>query len=232
MDLSNIFFKAKTLSILELFIRASILYFGLLVSAKIMGFRQPGILTPYNFLMAAGVSHIAAARMVSPKSRLIDAIGIITLYTLINLFISYLYIKAPTIVSQKPIILIKKGKPIKKNLSKAKLTIDNMFSILRQKDAHNIEEVEYLIAESTGEFSVAINNNSLPITKSAMALKTSEETLSQILIFKGEVDKVVLNKNDLNYEWIENQLKLNNIDNIEKIYLGVLTAKKDLYIIR
>ena len=65
-----------------------------------------------------------------------------------------------------------------------------------------------------------------------MALKTSEETLSQILIFKGEVDKVVLNKNDLNYEWIENQLKLNNIDNIEKIYLGVLTAKKDLYIIR
>lgn len=233
MNLGNVFLKAKDLSILELFIRASILYFLLFGSAKIMGFRQTRILTPYNFLMAAGVSHIAAARMVSPKGRPIDAICIIILYTLINLFISYLYIKAPTIVSQKPIILVKKGNPIKENLSKAKLTIDNMFSILRQNDVHNIEDVEYLIAESTGEFSVAVNSNSLPITRTVMVLETSEETLSQILIYKGKVDEVILNKNGLTYEWIENQLVVNNINEVvDKIYLGVLTPRKDLYIIK
>ncbi|MCF6464360.1 YetF domain-containing protein [Clostridium sp. Cult2] len=232
MHLKNIFLEAKTLSILELFIRASILYFFLFGSSKIMGFRQPGILTPYNFLMAAGVSHIAAARMVSPKGRLVDAAGIIILYTLINLFISYLYTKAPTIVSQKPIILIKKGKPIKENLSKAKLTIDNMFSILRQNGVHSIQDVEYLIAESTGKFSVAINNNSLPITRKMMAIETPEEVLSQIIIYKGKVDEITLKKNGLNYEWIDHQLKLNNIDKIDSIYIGILTPRKDLYIIR
>ena len=213
-----------------------LLFFGETENRPLSGFFSSArmvIFSPYNFLMAAGVSHIAAARMVSPKSRLIDAIGIIILYTLINLLISYLYIKTPTIVSQKPIILVKKGKPIKDNLSKAKLTIDNMFSILRQKDAHNIQDVEYLIVESTGEFSVAINNNSLPITRKTMVLETSEETLSQILIYKGKVDEVVLNKNKLTFEWIKEQLKNNNInEDMEKIYLGVLTPKKDLYIIR
>ena len=230
MNLYTIFFKGETLNILELFIRTSILYFMLFASTKAMGFRQPGILTPYNFLMAAGISHIAASRMVNPKSRLVDAIPILVVYTLINLFISYLYFKAPSIVSQNPIILVKKGKLIKNNLSKAKLTIDNLLSILRQKDAPNLEKVEYLIIESTGDFSVAVNNNNLPITKIDMNTKHSQDILPEILIYKGKIDGKILKKNRLNNEWIEKELKSNNIDNINDIYLGLLTSDKKLYI--
>ncbi|MCB2294221.1 DUF421 domain-containing protein [Clostridium algoriphilum] len=230
MNIYNIFFKGETLNILELFIRASILYFMLFGSTKVMGFRQPGILTSYNFLMAAGISHIAASRMVNPKSRLIDAIPIIVVYTLINLFISYLYFKVPSIVSQKPIILVKNGKLIKNNLSKAKLTLDNLISILRQKDATNIEKVEYLIAESTGDFSVAVNNNNLPITKIDMVIEPSQDILSQILIYKGIIDEKILKRNRLNYDWIYKELKANNVDNINDIYLGLLTTEKKLYI--
>ena len=230
MNLYTIFFKGETLNILELFIRASILYFMLFGSTKVMGFRQPGILTSYNFLMAAGISHIAASRMVNPKSRLVDAIPIIVVYTLINLFISYLYFKAPSVVSQKPIILVKNGKLIKNNLSKAKLTLDNLISILREKNATNIENVEYLIAESTGDFSVAVNNNTLPVTKIDMAIEPSQDILSQILIYKGKIDEKILKKNRLNYDWIYKELKSNNIDNINDVYLGLLTSDKKLYI--
>jgi len=230
MNIYTIFFKGETLNILELFIRASILYFMLFGSTKVMGFRQPGVLTSYNFLMAAGISHIAASRMVNPKSRLVDAIAIIVVYTLIDLFISYLYFKAPSVVSQKPIILIKNGKLIKKNLLKSRLTLDNLISILRQRNATNIEKVEYLIAESTGDFSVAVNNNTLPITKIDMAIEPSQDILSQILIYKGKIDEKILKKNKLNYDWIYNELKSNNIDNINDIYLGLLTTDKKLYI--
>ncbi len=230
MNIYTIFFKGETLNILELFIRASILYFMLFGSTKIMGFRQPAILTSYNFLMAAGISHIAASRMVNPKSRLVDAIPIIVVYTLINLFISYLYFKVPSVVSQKPIILVKNGKLIKNNLSKSKLTLDNLISILRQKDATNIETVEYLIAESTGDFSVAVNNNNLPITKIDMAMEPSQDILSQILIYKGKIDEKILKRNSLNYDWIYKELKSNNVDNINDVYLGLLTTDKKLYI--
>lgn len=230
MDIQNIFLEAEKLSILELFIRASILYFVLFMSTKVMKFRQPGIMTPYNFLMAAGISHIAASRMVNPKSRPIDAIAIILVYTLIYFSISYLYCKAPSIVTQKPIILIKNGKIIKSNLTKSKLTIDNLFSVLREKEAHNIKNVEYLIAEATGDFSVAINRNSLPVTKLDMAMKTSQDVLSEIVIYKGSIDEKVLKKNNLNYEWVKNELKSSNINNIDSVYLGILTPDKKLYI--
>lgn len=168
--------------------------------------------------------------MINSNLRLVDAIVIIIVYTLINLFISYLYFKAPSVVSQKPIILVKNGKLIKKNLSKAKLTVDNLFSILRQKNAHNFEKVDYLIAESTGEFSVAINKNNLPITKLDMSIEHPQDILSQILIYKGKVDEKILKDNCLNYDWIENELKSNNVNNINDVYLGILTSDKKLYI--
>lgn len=230
MNIHTIFFQGENLNIIELFIRTSILYFMLFGSTKVLGFRQPGILTSYNFLMAAGISHIAASRMVNPKARLVDAIAIIIVYTLVNLFISYLYFKTPSVVSQKPIILVKRGKIIKNNLLKAKLTIDNLISILRQKDASNLEKVEYLIAESTGDFSVAVNNNSLPITKLDMSMTPPQDILSQILIYKGKIDEKILKKNRLGYEWVEKEIKSSNIDNINDIYLGILTPDKKLYI--
>lgn len=230
MNVSDIFFEAEKLSLLESFFRTTILYILLFGSAKIMGFRQPGILTSYNFLMAAGISHIAASRMVNPKSRLVDAIAIIVVFTIINLFISYLYFKAPSIISQKPIILIKKGKVIKNNLSKAKLTVDNIFSIIRQKNSANIENVDYLIAEATGDFSIAINNNNIPPTKKEMGIETSQDILSEILIYKGKIDNRILKKNMLNNNWISNELKSNKINNIEEVYLGILTSNKKLYI--
>lgn len=230
MNFYTIFFQGESLNILELFIRSSILYFMLFGSSKAMGFRQPGIMTPYNFLMAAGISHIAAARMVNPKSRLIDAMVIIVIYTLINLLISYLYLKAPKAVTQKPIILVKNGKVIKENLSKAKLTIDNLFSILRQKDAHNIQMVDYLIAEATGDFSAAINSSSLPVTKLDMGLQPQQDVLSEILIYEGKVDQKVLTRNQLSYDWIKNELKTINISDVNNIFLGILTPDKKLYI--
>lgn len=230
MDIQNIFLDAEKLSIFELFIRTSILYFVIFLSTKVLKFRQPGIVTPYNFLMAAGISHIAASRMVNPKSRPIDAIAIIIIYTLIYLGISYLYYKAPSIVTQKPIILIKNGKILKKNLVKSKLTIDNLFSIIREKNAHNIENIAYLIAEATGDFSVAIDNNVLPVAKMDMEIQTSKDILSEIIIYKGRIDEEVLKKNGLNHEWINSELKSININDAKSIYLGVLAPAKKLHV--
>lgn len=230
MNIYTIFFEAEKLGILELFIRTSILYFMLFGSTKAMGFRQPGIVTPYNFLMAAGISHIAASRMVNPKARLVDAMAIIVVYTMINLFISYLYFKFPSIVSKKPRILVKNGKILKENVLKERLTIDNVFSTLRQKDGHNIEKVDYLIAESTGDFSVAVNSNSNPVTKLDMAMKTTQDILPQIVIYKGKIDEKILMKNGLNYEWLKKELTDNNFSNYKDIFIGILTSSKKLYI--
>jgi len=230
MDFHDIFLKAEELSFIEQFLRTSFLYFVLFAADRVMGFKQPGIITSYNFLMAAGISHIAASRMVIPDSRPIDAIAIIIVYTAIMLLVSYGYYKFPSFVSQTPTIIVKKGKIIKENLKKSKLTIDNMFSIIREKEAFNLEKVDYLVAEATGDYSVAINNNELPVTKSMMAIQTTPNELSQILIYEGKVDQKELKRNNLDMSWVYQQLGKYNISNIQNVYVGMLTPKKELYI--
>lgn len=200
MDWKDIFFKADELNYLELFIRTTILYFVLFLADKSLGFRQPGIVTPYNFLVAAGISHIAASRMVQPQSRPIDAIAIIIVYILLILLISYSYLKvSPYFAAKRQTVIVEKGRVKKNNLRKAMLTIDNMFSILRQKNVFELKNVDYLIAEPNGDFSVAKNSGALPITRSSMGIPTTPKELSKILIYEGIVDTKMLY--DLNLIW-------------------------------
>lgn len=231
MDWKDIFFKADELNYLELFIRTTILYFVLFLADKSLGFRQPGIVTPYNFLVAAGISHIAASRMVQPQSRPIDAIAIIIVYILLILLISYSYLKvSPYFAAKRQTVIVEKGRVKKNNLRKAMLTIDNMFSILRQKNVFELKNVDYLIAEPNGDFSVAKNSGALPITRSSMGIPTTPKELSKILIYEGIVDTKMLYDLNLNMDWVQQQLKMQNVSDIRTVYIGLLTPDHELYI--
>lgn len=231
MDWKDIFFKADDLSYLELFFRASLLYFVLFLADKSLGFRQPGIITPYNFLVAAGISHIAASRMVQPESRPIDAISIIVVYIILILLISYSYLKvSPLFASKRQTILVENGKVNKVNLRKSILTIDNLFSILRQRNIFDLQNVDYIIAEPNGDFSVAKNSNELPLTKSDMIIPTTPREMTSILIYEGTIDMKMLKEKNLDVEWIQQQLRNQNVTDIGTVFIGLLTSKGELYI--
>lgn len=231
MDWKDVFFKADDLNYLELFIRTSILYFVLFLADKSLGFRQPGIVTPYNFLVAAGISHIAASRMVQPQSRPIDAIAIIIVYILIILLISYSYLKvSPYFASKRQLVLVEKGVVRKENLRKSLITIDNLFSIMRQRNIFELKNVDYLIAEPNGDYSVAKNSRVLPVTKSTMKIPAATKELSRIIIYEGILDKKSLEDSGLGLDWVQQQLQMNNVSDISEVYIGLLTPDRQLYI--
>ena len=231
MDWKDILFKAEELNYVELFFRTTILYFVLFLADKSLGFRQPGIVTPYNFLVAAGISHIAASRMVQPQSRPIDAIAITIVYIVLILLISYSYLKvSPYFASKKQTVLIEKGRVRKDNLRKSLLTIDNIFSILRQRNIFDIRNVDYLIAEPNGDFSVAKNSNALPITISTMGIPTTPKELTRILIYEGVIDVQVLSEKNLDLDWVHEQLKKQDVPDVSHVYIGLLTSNNELYI--
>ncbi|MGF3104397.1 YetF domain-containing protein [Rossellomorea sp. DUT-2] len=231
MEWENLLFKAEELTYLELFLRTTILYFVLFLADKALGFRQPGIVTPYNFLVAAGISHIAASRMVQPASRPIDAIAITFVYILIILLVSYSYIKiSPYIASKRQKVLVEKGKVNKGNLRKTMLTIDNLLSILRKKNVFDLQNVEYVIAEPNGDFSVAKDSHTLPVTKSTMGIPMTTKELTKILIYDGKVDRKIMKEKQLNIDWVYLQLKEQNVTDIADVNLGLITEQNELFI--
>ncbi|MGG1631849.1 YetF domain-containing protein [Rossellomorea sp. NRS-1567] len=231
MEWEKLLFEAEELNYLELFLRTTILYFVLFLADKSLGFRQPGIVTPYNFLVAAGISHIAASRMVQPASRPIDAIAITFVYILIILLVSFSYIKvSPYIASKKQKVLVKKGKVNKGDLRRAMLTLDNLLSILRKKNVFDLQNVEYVIAEPNGDFSVAKDSHSLPVTKSTMGIPMTTKELTKILIYDGKVDRKIMKEKHLSIDWVYFQLKEQNVTDIAEVNLGLITEQNELFI--
>ncbi len=232
MSITAVFLKAHELTVPDLILRTTILYFTLFVSAKFMGYRQPGVITPYNFIMAAGASHVAAARIVNPESRPLDAIIIITIATIINLLISYTFLKFPSLVQQRSHLLIKNGQIIKDNLSKTNLTVYNLLSILRQKNVFSPGDADYVIAEPTGDFSVLVNPRHSPPTKQSLSISAHAQILPEVLIYKGKIDEVVLRRHALDAAWLQQELAKNNIARASDVFFAVLQSNKTLYISR
>lgn len=58
------------------------------------------------------------------------------------------------ILEGDPVILIRNGKAMKKNMNKEKVSFDNLAESLRTKGIKNIEDVELAILETDGEISI------------------------------------------------------------------------------
>lgn len=83
MNPSNFWEGAKNLTFFETFLRVTILYFTIFIMTRIIGHRQVGIVSSFNFIIHAGMAHVATSRMVNPESSLIAAILVIIVsYTL------------------------------------------------------------------------------------------------------------------------------------------------------
>ena len=87
----------------------------------------------------------------------------------------------------------------------------------------DLEEVDYLIADSVSD-----KIDYQVITKSKMNIMKNTSELSDIVIYKGEIDEKVLSKRQKTFKWINE--KLNNND-IKDIYLAVITEQDELYIL-
>lgn len=63
-----------------------------------------------------------------------------------------------------------------------------------------------------------------------MGIPTTPKELSKILIYEGIVDTKMLYDLNLNMDWVQQQLKMQNVSDIRTVYIGLLTPDHELYI--
>lgn len=112
-------------------LRALILYFTLVIVTRWMGHRQVGIISGHNYLIAAGIVSLAGMRMVNPQSSLTAGLAIIVIYGLISVLLSKLDLRWSLRVDRQPITLINEGRLLPENLRKARITLNELLSLLR-----------------------------------------------------------------------------------------------------
>ena len=218
---------------LTLFYRTVLIYLVVLVSIRIMGKREVGELSAFDFVVAIMIAELAAMAMEQTDMPLLVALVPIFTLVALEILLSYLCLKSHTIrnfIDGSPSIVIADGKIIEKELRKLRYNVSDLVGQLREKDVSNIADVQYAILETSGELSVQLKANKRPVTPEDLGLPTKYEGIPTPLIFDGHVHHKNLRNLQLDKDWLLKELRKQGIDRIEDVLYASLDTDGNLYV--
>lgn len=193
-----------------------IIYFIILILVRVMGKREIGQLSPFDFVVAIMIAEMAVFPIEEREISIIEGIIPIILLVMLEIFIAYISLKSNFlrgIITGRPQILIENGKINYENLQRTRYNINDLLMQLRIKNIFNVDEVELAILEMSGELSVVENGSrpyGFPIVIDGKILHN--ENISK-------VDK----------EWIEKEIACREID-FKDILLATVDRDKTIKI--
>jgi len=196
---------------------------------RLMGKRQIGQLQPSELVVALIIADLAAIPMGNTGIPLIA--GIIPILTLFvcETMLSYISLKsqrARRIISGKPSIVIEKGNIIERELRKQRLNIDDLMEQLRLKNVTDIKDIEYAILETGGQISIVLKTDKKTVTREDLNIQRPYEGLPISVIIDGYVNQHNLSIAGHNMNWLENQLKENNIKSPKDVLFAYISQDK------
>ena len=205
----------------------------LFILTRIMGKKQISQLTFFDYVVGISIGSIAASLSVDQRISFIDGITSMMIWTLVPLVFSYLSaksIKTRRLLDGTPTILIQNGKIIEKNLTKTKLTINDLLEELRVKDVFNIADVEFALLETNGKISVLKKSSNQTTANSDLKAPVDHQGLCANVIIDGKIMKNNLKLLEINEIWLLNELKKNNILSVKNVLLACYDTSGFLHI--
>ncbi|MDR5658857.1 DUF421 domain-containing protein [Serpentinicella sp. ANB-PHB4] len=202
----------------------------LLFLVMVTGRRKIGELPVFDFLTIIIVGNVVGADIADPEIPHMPTAYAIVLLIGLQYLLSHFTVKNRSFgkkVTFEPVIIIQNGQFIKQNMKKVRYSIENILMFLREKGVFDIQDVEYAIVEDSGNISVMKKPEAQSLTPNDMNIVTKYKGLKIPLVVDGEVYEDNLQKLNLDKKWLQQQLKLNNVNNLDDaFYVDINTEGK------
>lgn len=205
----DFFQSQESLTTMEWILRGIVSFVFLLLAAKVMGQRSISQLRFLDFIMALTLGNIIAHPLsdeeLGLKGSMITTIVLVVLY----IIATWLSLKWPFFkhyLDPSPITLVKNGLIQFHNLSKARISIDFLFSELRKEKAEDIQKVALAVWEPGGTISVFMDTPYQPVTPADLKLETKPFTISRPIIIDGKVDMSLLQEIGKDLDWLHSKI--------------------------
>jgi uncharacterized membrane protein YcaP (DUF421 family) len=161
-DLKRIFFgNAPPEFLLEVLIRTIIIYITVLFVVKLLGKRMSGQITTIEMAIFIMLGAIIGSPIQIPERGILTGILILFCTLLfqrcVNI-LSYKHERIEQLITGKASLLVKDGILQLKEMKTANVSAQQIFSLLRAKEIHQLGEVKRVYLEACGMFSVYKNS--------------------------------------------------------------------------
>ncbi len=217
---------------LNILIRSSVLFFVVLVMIRIMGKRHPSRITPFYFVVYTVISLIVALISVNIITNVVYGVIALGAWAALAIVLDYLALKSKAVhdlVSGKETVLIKQGKVMEENLSRARLTGEELLRELRTKNVFDLADVEFALLETTGEINVLLKSDKRPVSPHDLELKVAPRSETQTVILDGNILDEPLANLGLNRRWVRSELEKTGVA-LENVFIGQVDSSGELYL--
>lgn len=224
------------MAITELILRAALSFVVLFTLTRIMGRKEISQMTFFNFVSAIAIGSIGANLVVSPNLTIYNGVLALVSWSAFTIIMGLTNIKskqARKVVTGKPMIVIKEGQIMEKEMGKVRLSVDSLNAMLRQQKIFSVADVQYAIFETNGKLSVMKKDEKQTASKVDVgAQNTSPSTYSipTAVVSDGSINKKNLSKLDLDEDWLNQELEKAGITDISNVFYAEVQKDGTLYI--
>lgn len=214
------------------FTRTVILYLMIVIGIRLMGKRQVGELEPAELVLAMLLSDLAAVPMQDFGIPLL--FGIIPIVTLlcITMLLSVLTLKSVRfrlLLCGRPTIVVEKGVLLQKELSRTRMTPDELMEELRLQGITDLNTVKYAILETSGQLSAILYARYQPATPADLDRQPAEAGLPLTIINNGKVYPENLRRRGLDRVWLDRELTRRGLSSPRQVYFLTVDEEGAVY---
>ncbi len=210
-------------------IRTVLLYVIIIFAVRMMGKRQISEMQTSELVITLLMSNIASIPMQDTDQSMLSGIIPIMVLLVCEIGISYLMLKRASIrqlICGKPVIVINEGTVDQQAMKQLRISTEDLYEQLRQKDVFDISEVAYAILETNGKMSVFKKADYEPLTAKDMHIRKEENCLQTVIVSDGEVAASSLKVCGLDEAWLFRILQKEGVA-LQEVFL--MTADKNRY---
>ncbi len=207
---------------INLILRCLLVYFFMVFSMKLLGKRQVGQMQMSELVTAFFLSELATYSVTDLNVPLIYGVFPIFLLICLEVIITFFTIKNPVvkkIFDFAPTVLIQNGVVLQDELLKSRLTLDELFSLLRLSGFYNINHVRFAILEPNGQLSVIPHPDQENLVCADLGIKGDPSAFSVALIDDGRINQKALKAINRDQGWLEKTMKEHKIKDPKDIFL-------------
>jgi uncharacterized membrane protein YcaP (DUF421 family) len=159
--------EIDTSELLYTALRASFVYFFLLLIIRVLGKREIGNTSAFDLIVALILGEVVDEIIYGDVTILqgVVAIMVVAVWHLVNSWASFKSDVIDKITGAPPTVMVKNGQIQRKNLAKERINEEELFSELRMMGVEEVEEVKQATLEPNGKVSVLLEEWAKPVQR-------------------------------------------------------------------
>ncbi|HEY4428368.1 MAG TPA: YetF domain-containing protein [Solirubrobacteraceae bacterium] len=141
---------------MDLVIRATVVFFFILLVTRIAGRRELAELEPFDVILLVVLGDLVQQGITQSDESVTGTLIVISTIGLLSVAVSWLSFRSRRVrrlTAGEPLVLVQDGRPIERNLRRERITLDDVEEEARRAQIASLAEVQWAILEDDGHIS-------------------------------------------------------------------------------